>query len=95
MSHTLAGAVSLLMVALVIGCSPGGGGSGSSGGGSTNPPPPATPIISISVSSALPLTGYVGQTTNYTITISSGSSITATLNGITLSNTNGFALTTN
>jgi hypothetical protein len=83
------------MVTLVISCSPGGGGSGSSGGGSTNPPPPTTPIISISVSNALPLTGYVGQTTNYTVTISSGSGITATLNGITLSNTNGFALTTN
>jgi hypothetical protein len=54
-----------------------------------------TPIVSISVGNALLLTGYVGQTTKYTVTISSGSGITAMLNGVSLSNTNGFALTTN
>jgi hypothetical protein len=94
-SRTRATIVLLSCLALVAGCAGSGGstGSGGSGGGGTTQQ--TTPIVGASVGGALPLIGYVGVPTSYIVTISSGGTVTATLDSINLTNTNGFALTTN
>lgn len=90
--RSLVAPVTFSLLIFVSGCSGSGGGSGR-GGGTTQPTQPTTPVAGMSIGT--PLIGYVGVTTNFPFTISSGGPIPVTLNGVSLSNTTSFTVTTN